>query len=210
MPVEKSDDTDFPPFREWANDEDNAVALQMLVGHFLADEGVEFVDELIGCRGQQHQWVAEHWIGRLAKQYEQWRAQGSPTLEPGPKVRVSYHMPMMEYDAQRYLEANLPPGAVFGITRRWQKKIGGTAVLVGWTCTIEDGAASAMGQGAAPGAAARQALEAWREFVTSSRFELDPATITAAENALSDRPPLQDAPSTAPAEGEKGQDKKAV
>jgi len=208
MPAEKRDDAEIPPFRAWASDEDNAIALEMLVAHFLAEEGVEFVDELIGCRGQQHQWVAERWIERLAKQYEQWMSQGCPRLAPGPKVQVSHHMPMMEYDAQRFLESNLPPGAGFSLTRRWQKKSGGTSELVGWTCKIEDGAASGMGHGTAPGVAARQALDAWREFVTSSRFELDPSLLPPDDAAS--RPPLQDAPSTAPTENQQGEDKKAV
>jgi hypothetical protein len=183
--------TEPPDFRDWADDPENAEALDRLIAAFVLDDGVEMVGDLIGCRGQQHQWCAERWIDALRQRFERWWADGRPTIRADGKLVISYFTPTLERDAQSLLEATLPPAAVFGLTRRWRKLAGGRSEPAGWSVRIEDGPATAAGQGDTPAAAARRAIEAWREFVAGDRVELP----LAEPERPAGRPPLLDAPS---------------
>jgi len=208
---DKTDATagEMPEFRDWARDPDNGPALDLLAADFLADEGVELIADLIDCRGQQHQWTAERWVERLGKRFQRWWAEGQPQLRAGRRVRVTYRLISMEYEARRMLDASLPPGAVASLTRHWRKLPLGESELAGWTCKVEDGGASGLGNGATPGVAVAKALAAWREFVTASRFEME--SPVADDSGERDRPPLLDAPSADPADASnEGRDKRAV
>src|SRR5215207_5290477 len=67
-------DNEAPDFRTWADDPSNAEAADELVAHFVAEEGVELVGDLIASRGPQHQWAAERWVGKLAERFKAWWA----------------------------------------------------------------------------------------------------------------------------------------
>jgi hypothetical protein len=188
---------EVPDFRAWADDPSNAEAADELVAHFVADEGVELVGDLVASRGQQHQWAAERWVEKLAERFRAWWAQGRPRLGSTPRVTVSHWATPQEDEARRVLTASLPPGAVFSVARAWRRMGGGGAEAQGWVCRIEDGAARAMAQGGTPVAAARGAIEAWSEYVTASRFE----GVEESPAADASRPPLLDAPSAHPDEG---------
>lgn len=191
---------EVPDFRDWANDPENAEALDRLIAAFVIDDGVEMVGDLVGCRGQQHQWCAERWVDALRQRFERWWIEGRPMIRNEGKLTVSYFTPSLERDAQSLLEASLPPGAAFSLTRRWRKLAGGKSEPAGWSVRIEDGPATAAGQGEIPVAAARRALDAWREFVAGDRVEF-PVLET---ETTADRPPLLDAPSAGEDEGEAG------
>jgi hypothetical protein len=206
-------DTEIPDFREWADDPANAEAMDELVAHFIADDGVEMVSDLVAARGPQHQWAAERWVDRLAERFRQWWAQGRPRLRSTPRLTIIHWAAPQEEEARRVLASNLPPGATFTVARAWRRAAGGDAEPQAWVCRIEDGAARAMAQGATPRAAADKALDAWREYVTSSRFEgvldakeSDPAGVgVASDSDVASKPPLLDAPSAHPDERGQGE-----
>jgi hypothetical protein len=184
-----------PPhsFREWAEDPENQEAVDRLAAHFLADDGVEMVTDLLMCRGEQHQWEAERWMRKLQERFDRWWADGRPRLSDTPRVSVSYWTPTMEREARQLLAAHLPPGAGFSITQRWRRLAAGAVEPDGWACDVQDGRASAMGRGDTPVAAAQRAVDAWREFVTGHRVELPLAEDEVA--AATERPPKLVAPS---------------
>ena len=185
-------DSDMPEFRLWAEDPANSQEVDALAAQFIAEEGVEMVDELIACRGQQHQWAAERWMDRLAERFERWWSQGRPLLKSSATVTITYSVPMMEREAEQMLASNLPPGAGFSLARNWRKGVGGATEMTGWSCKIEDQMASAMGQGSTPAVAAGKAIAMWKEFVSESRVAASWAT---ASDEVRERPPLLDAPS---------------
>ncbi|HEY7120031.1 MAG TPA: hypothetical protein VH475_25810, partial [Tepidisphaeraceae bacterium] len=123
-----------------------------------------------------------------------------------PSVKVTYWTAPQEAQAQQLLESALPPGANFGLTRRWKKVAGGISEPAGWACRIEDGRATAIGQGTSAPAAAGQAIDAWREFVTASRI----GVIDESHPVADRRPGLLDAPSAHPADEEGQAGKEAV
>lgn len=181
---------DDTAFRDWANDPENDEAVQGLIADFVADQGIEMILDLLAARGPQHQWTAEQWLARLRERFDQWWAGGKPRLPTNPHVRVVQNLTLQDQDARRLLQDNLPAGALFSLVRRWRKVAGGASEPAGCSCKIEDGAAIAAAQGDTPAAAAKRALDAWREFVTGSRVDI--------EDAEPHRPPLLDAPSSDP------------
>jgi hypothetical protein len=187
-------DPEIPDFRDWADDPANAEAADELVAHFVADDGVELVADLVAARGPQHQWAAERWVDKLADRFRRWWAEGRPRLGSTPKVSVSHWATPQEDEARRLLAANLPPGATFTVARSWRKAVGGRAEPQAWVCRIEDGAARAMAQAATPPLAASAALDAWREYVTANRFD-DESAAAGGTTSPASRPPLLDAPS---------------
>ena len=66
------DAPDAPAFRDWLLGEDNQPEADALIARFVLDEGVELVLDLLGCRGEQHQWAAERWVAKLGEEFERW------------------------------------------------------------------------------------------------------------------------------------------
>jgi hypothetical protein len=184
-----ADQSDPPEFRDWADDPENALEADALIAQFVAEEGVEMTAELLGCRGQQHQWAAERWIEKLGERFERWWSQGRPRLAAAGKVSITSWLPAMEREAHDLLMSKLPMGAGFSVTRNWRKTDDVRTQLGGWSCKIEDKLGNAMGNGATPLAAAQRALAAWQEFVGVARV----APLGVEE--IPERPPLLDAPS---------------
>jgi hypothetical protein len=189
------DPSEAPDFRDWAADPEHDVLVDALAAEFVAEEGVEMVADLLAARGPQHQWVAERWMNRLRDRFERWWADGQPRFPLNKRVAISYLLSGPDQEARRMLETNLPPGATFALTRKWRRPVGAAAAEpAGCACRIDDGAAVAAGQGETPAAAAQRALDAWREFVTGCRVQVEDGGATEL------RPPLLDAPSADPAD----------
>lgn len=183
-----------PPddFRRWVDDPENVEAADRVMADFVAEEGVEMVADLFACRGLQHQGTAERWMDRVRARFERWWAAGRPRLEDSPRIAVADATPAAEREARVLLASNLPPGAAFALTRRWRKLAAGAVEADGWSCDVYDGRASSMGRGESPVAAARKALESWRDFVTASRVDLP---MGAEDEPATERPPQLSAPS---------------
>jgi hypothetical protein len=205
---------DPPEFRRWAELSENTEEADALIIQFLSDEGVEMMMELITCRGQQHQFTAEHYVGRLADKFETWWEQGKPRVPPAPPPTVTYWTPGVERAVYDYLEANLPTGAVYQVARRMRRLPSGSpqgrSEPLGWYCRIEDGAATSVAHGSSGLQAARKAVEAWREFVTGDRVSVPAVEQRVAPEELADypaaaKPPKLDAPSTSGATKESEQ-----
>jgi hypothetical protein len=195
-----ADESDTPDFRDWMSDPANEPEADALISRFVLDEGLEMVGDLVASRGQQHQWTAERWIDKLRHEFERWWEQGRPRVT-SDKIRVTYITALAEREAHVFLDQHLPPQVVYVVAQRRRRAPGGGSEPLTWFCRIEDGQASSGGRGISPLAAAREALAAWREFVTGSRVEIVEST--------SDRPPLLDAPSSG-SEPDAQSDKRAV
>jgi hypothetical protein len=184
-------------FRKWAENPANADDFDALVACFLADHGADMMSDLIGGSGVSMHRTASHYLSMLRERYETWLDQGARRIAPPPPPSFKCWTPTPERAVHDFLEANLPPGAVFEVGRR-SKRIragspAGLSETTAWFCKISDGPASAGAEGKTALQAARRAVEAWREFVTGSRVELS-------LDELSDqtKPPSLQAPSTSP------------
>jgi hypothetical protein len=172
--VEPSAEQDEISFRRWAEDADNGEDFDALVTAFLADYGVEMMADLVGCSLSMHR-TASGYVWRLQERFETWWDLGRPRTAPPPPVVPRCWSPSPERAVQDFLEANLPPGAVFEVGRRARRMPGGSldgrSETVAWFCKIEHGAATSSAEGKTVLQAARQAVAAWRQSVTPDRVE---------------------------------------
>ena len=204
-------DADPPTLPEFVEDDAYSLEAEALAAQFVADDGVELVLDLAaGGTGAGH-------LRRLEDAFDKWWAAGRPRLAPDPRVIVSPWVPDLERQAHRYLDGQLPPGATYSVHTRHKRIAGGGSEDLGWYCQVEDGPASSGGKGASPLEAARNAVAAWRAFVTGGEAAVDDVPeLTAAEWSAAapgeddaaqaaPRPPLLEAPSRAPQADQGGQ-----
>jgi hypothetical protein len=200
-PRSESDSAEPARFVRWAESAENFEEADALIAGFLADHGVEMMAELVACSGSLHR-TAQEYLGKLEERYQRWWERGRPRLMSSPKISVKYSVPAAERQAHEYLEANLPPGAMYWVGRRMRRGTsgGGTdarSQMVDWVCRVEDGAATSGAVGPTAIEAAERAVAAWRQFVTGSGVELGLVdSVAGDEMEEGSKPPALQAPSS--------------
>src|SRR5689334_2302994 len=80
--------SDAPAFRQWLDDPENSIEATLFIARFVADYGIELVQDLIDARGDQDQKRAvAMWMDILEQNFEKWRQDGFP-YPASPKVKV--------------------------------------------------------------------------------------------------------------------------